>query len=67
MKKNVLLNIIKRIPIPKISVTIAITISTIASILGLLVPLYTGSLIDKLNKNLFDFEFFIYFCFNIYC
>ncbi|MBC3135070.1 ABC transporter ATP-binding protein [Staphylococcus warneri] len=57
MKKNVLLNIIKRIPIPKISVTIAITISTIASILGLLVPLYTGSLIDKLNKNLFDFEF----------
>ena len=57
MKKNVLLNIIKRIPIPKISVTIAITISTIASILGLLVPLYTGSLIDKLNKNLFDFGF----------
>lgn len=54
---NPLFNILKKIDLPKALISCALIISAFGSIIGLLVPWFTGEFVDKLNKNLFSYKF----------
>lgn len=51
MKTNPLLQLIKHIKWPLPLIIIALLISFIGSITGLIVPLFTGKLVDGFNNN----------------
>ncbi|WP_228514926.1 ABC transporter ATP-binding protein [Staphylococcus chromogenes] len=57
--KNPLLRIIREIKIPKKIVIYALTISAMGSVSGLLVPFFTGKIIDELKSNSISFSFLI--------
>ncbi|BEJ47331.1 ABC transporter ATP-binding protein [Staphylococcus epidermidis] len=56
---NPLFNILKKISIPKKIILYALIISALGSIIGLLVPWFTGEFVDKLNENLYNYKFLL--------
>ena len=59
--KNPLLNLLHGIKWPKTIIALAITISTLGSIFALLVPLFTGQLVDGLAKKQINISFILIF------
>lgn len=58
-KSNPLLSILKNLKFPKLLLLSALIISSIGSIAGLLVPWFTGELVNKINGNSLSFNFLV--------
>ncbi|HGN7139916.1 TPA: ABC transporter ATP-binding protein [Staphylococcus aureus] len=58
-KSNPLLSILKNLKFPKLLLLSALIISSIGSIAGLLVPWFTGKLVNRINENSLDFNFLV--------
>jgi len=61
MKDNPLFNLLKSIPIPKSFLALAIILSSIGSFVGLLVPLFTGVIVDSVSREGIDWNLIIIF------
>ncbi|HEI9106510.1 TPA: ABC transporter ATP-binding protein, partial [Staphylococcus aureus] len=58
-KSNPLLSILKNLKFPKLLLLSALIISSIGSIASLLVPWFTGELVNKINGNSLSFNFLV--------
>lgn len=59
-KQNPLLYLLKKVDWPKKLVFTAMTLSILGSLSGLLVPLFTGKLVDTFNAESLDLKWFGY-------
>ena len=60
-KNNPLITVLKKIQWPILLIIIAILISSIGSLVGLIVPLMTGNIVDDFSKNGISGSFIIVF------
>ncbi len=51
--KNPLFFLLRKIKLPLLLILFAITISSVGSISGLFIPLFTGKVVDKFSENTF--------------
>ncbi|AGE62337.1 multidrug resistance ABC transporter ATP-binding and permease protein [Bacillus subtilis XF-1] len=59
--KNPLFFLLCKIKLPLLLILFAISISSIGSISGLFIPLFTGKVVDKFSENTFDWRFIVIF------
>ncbi|MBU5257992.1 ABC transporter ATP-binding protein/permease [Bacillus pumilus] len=59
--KNPLFFLLRKIKLPLLLILFAITISSVGSISGLFIPLFTGKVVDKFSENTFNLGFIALF------